>query len=111
MPLPPWNGIGSIERRRDGQSGCRDLAVYIQRDGSAAIGRIKKICTVNAGVRHFDGDVEPFSWLGPSHIELILRRLNYVVRTVVDLVVKLCVRDVDAFVHAKLIQVGSVGGI
>jgi hypothetical protein len=36
---------------------------------------------------------------------------DQVVRTVVDLVVKLGVGDVDAFVHAELVQVRSVGWI
>jgi hypothetical protein len=56
-------------------------------------------------------DVEPFSGLSPPDIELVLRRLNQVIGTVVDLVVKLGIGDVDAFVHAELIQVRSVRGI
>src|SRR5579885_2843430 len=58
-----------------------------------------------------DCDVEPLSGLSPSHIELVLRRLHHVVGTVVDLVVKLCVGNVDTLIHAELIEVGAVGRI
>src|SRR5215469_4262720 len=58
-----------------------------------------------------DREVGPLSGLGPSDVELVFGRLHQVVRAVVDLVVKLGVRSVDALVHAELIEVGAVRGI
>jgi hypothetical protein len=62
-------------------------------------------------VSSLDGDVEPLSWLSPSDVELIFRRLNQIIRTVIDLFVKLGIGNVDALIHAELIQIGSIRGI
>jgi hypothetical protein len=56
-------------------------------------------------------EVEPFSGLGPSDIELVFWRRDQIIGTVVDLVMELGVGDVDAIVHSELIQVRSVRGI
>ena len=61
-----------------------------------------------------NSDVEPFAGLRPSDVELVIGRLNNVVRVVVDRVggvMKLGIGGIDTLVHAELIQVGSVGWI
>ena len=57
---------------------------------------------------YLNRDVEPFSRFRPSHIELIFRRLNDVITTIVNRVVELGVRNIDAFMHTKFVSVASV---
>jgi hypothetical protein len=59
-------------------------------------------------MRNLNRDIEPFSRFGPSDIELIFRRLNNVIKTIVNRVVELRIRNVDSLLYTKFVLVASV---
>jgi hypothetical protein len=62
-------------------------------------------------MRNLNRDVEPFSRFGPSDIsdiELIFRRLNNVIKTIVNRVVELRIRNIDSLLYTKFVLVKTV---
>jgi hypothetical protein len=111
MPLSPGNRVRRIEGRLDGKRPGCGLPIHIDGDRSASVGGVEKIGAVDASTRHLYCDVEPLSGLGPAYVKLVLAGLDQLVWAVVDLIMKFGVGDIDALVHAELIEIASIGGV
>lgn len=106
MPLPPPDWIRSIESRCDrdrSNSGSPFTMVGSRHDWT---------CTAYLRRKHrhdnLNNEIEPLVGFGPSDIHLVLRRIDQIVRIIVDLVMELGVGRIDTFVHSKLIQMRSI---
>ena len=111
MPLPPRHGVGRIECRHDRQRRAGRFSVHIQADASTAVRSVKQIPAIDSCVGNLNSQVEPLFRHGPADIKLVLRWKNEVVLRVVDFVVEFGIGGVDTFMHAELIQLGSVRGV
>src|ERR1700733_10713721 len=113
VPLAPGDGLVFAEGAGDGDGRAGD-SVDVEGDAAAAVGGVEEVGGVAAGVGYVDGEVEPLAGDGPADVELAVGWGDEVVGVVVDGdfgVVELGVGRVDAFVHAELVEVGSVGGV
>ena len=111
MPLPPRNRIGDAVGGDDRQQPGRVLAVStsIGKSYRRAVRRDERRSPrYSPASCHLHRKVEPLPWLRPSDIQLVLRRLHQIVRIVVDLIVKLGIRDVHALIHAELVQISTI---
>lgn len=111
VPLPPCDRIRIVERGSNRQRRSCRLSVHVEGDGPAAIGGVEKIRSLSPGLCSLHCDIEPLAGPDPSDKELVFRRTDHVIGIVVDCIMKLCVGDIDAFVHAKWLRYAPSAGL